>query len=156
MGMVRRLARYGRGEPRLTQRHPDGSALVFPGHLTLLLAGALLWLAVGLVELGGPGSWLAALFVAAYWGFWGVRLLQFGWPESGMVVALGMGAVLDMAHEAGRLAGAWACGHPAWMVRRFVGGASQLPVEWTGGMARTWSWTLATLLCALAWIAVSR
>jgi hypothetical protein len=151
--MVRRLARCGRCEPRLTERHPERSTLVFPGHLTLVLAGALLWLAIGLIGRGRLGPWLAPLFVAAYWACWGARLLQFGWPEPGMVVALGMGAVLDMAHEAGRLAGAWGRGRPAWMVRRFVGGSSQLPVEWTGGIARTWSWTLATLLCAVAWVA---
>jgi len=73
-----------------------------------------------------------------------------------MALALAVSAVLDMAHEAGRLAGAWVRGHPAWMVRRLVGGVSQFPSEWTGGVARTWSWTLATALCAAVWVAATR
>jgi GT2 family glycosyltransferase len=156
LGMMRRLARYGRSEPRLIERHPERSVVVFPGHVTVLAGGILLWLAVGLLGLGGRGALLAVLFAGSYGAFWLGRVLQFGWPEPELVRALAMSAVLDMAHEAGRVAGAWARGRPAWMVRRLVGGESQFPVEWTGGVARSWSWTLATLLCAAVWIALSR
>jgi GT2 family glycosyltransferase len=154
--MLRRMARYGRSEPRLIERHPTRAVTTFPGHLTLVALGAGLWLAIGLLGRGSPGPLLAALWVAAYWTAWTGRILRYGWPEPDMVLALVTSAALDAAHEAGRVVGAWTLRRPAWMVRRLMGSDEQPVGEWTGGTARARSWLLATVACAAAWIAMTR
>jgi hypothetical protein len=66
-------------------------------------------------------------------------------------------ALLEMAFEAGLVAGVCARRHPTWTFRRAVFSDGR-PAQglWTSGSGRAWAWCLASLLCALAWIAIRR
>jgi len=154
--MLVRLARYGRNEPALLERHPGRGTTAPPGHLTLLVPGAALWLAVGLLAHGAGQPWLAALWAAAYLAAWFARVLALGRPDRGLLHSMAAAVVLELAYEAGRLASCWRRRHPGWMLRRLVLDERQVAAEWTNGSARTWCWCAATALCALVWIALGR
>jgi GT2 family glycosyltransferase len=155
-GMIRRLARYGRGEAWLIERHQARSFSAFPGHLALLAGGLALWAVMGLLGRGAPSPLLPLVWAAVYvlcWTGWNLRAAPGRHPLQAVVV----GALLHMAFEAGLVAGCCARRRPAWVFRRLViaelGPADQL---WIAGGLRAWSWCVASLLTGLLWILAGR
>lgn len=152
--MLRRLARYGRSEPRLLERHRARSLVAPPGHLTLLAPSAAVWLAAGL--LGGEGAWwLAPLWAAAYVAAWLTRALRPGRPDPRVVSAVAVSLLLEAAFEAGRVTACLRQRRPAWLLRRLLMDERQVTAEWTGGSARMWCWCAASAVCAAAWAAAA-
>jgi glycosyltransferase involved in cell wall biosynthesis len=154
--LLRRFARYGRSEVPLVERHPGYTYTAFPGHLTLLAAGAALWLAIGLVGRGGPDPLLAPLWAVAYVCAWLGRALRFGWPDPRTLQALTGALLIGLAYEAGQLAACARLGRPGWWLRRLGVDERQAPAEWAAGSTRAWCWTAATALCTVVWIATAR
>lgn len=154
--MLVRLGRYGRSEPCLLERHPGRWTTSFPGHLTLVVAGAVLWSAIGLAGRGAPDPLLAPLWIVAYLAAWAGRVLRYGRPEPTVLRAILAAMALEMTYEAGRVAACWRRGHPGWTVRRIVVDDGPPPGEWVGGSERAWCSFAASALCALAWIGPTR
>lgn len=154
--MLRRLARYGRGESWMMERHPRRTYSAFPGHLALAAAGTALWAAIGLLGGGAGALLLPLLWLATYAACWTGCVLRDGVPRP-RPLALAVAVLLHVAFEAGMVAGHCARRRPASALRRLVvresGSADLL---WTAGGQRGWSWCLASLVTGLLWILTAR
>jgi glycosyltransferase involved in cell wall biosynthesis len=151
-GMVRRMARYGRAEAWVIERHPGRTRRLFPGHLALLAGGLALWLAVGFPTGCGAAA-LPLVWLTAYVLTWLGWSLREG-PPRRVLPGLATAALLQMAFEAGQIAGCCARRHPAWAFRTVVfGPAGALRIA---GRRRAWSWCAASLVAGLVWILTGR